>query len=256
MGPKKNQKRKHKQVNISSFYKAIDDRNKKRKKELQQQHAQVMEEIFGDGPTIGPNDGNEVPENQATTISIKPSNGKKQRKWRPAWKYEHKWAYPVVNEGQLRIKCEWCIYAKNQNKFSTKGSSTIQLLALNENSNSNEQKMAVLKWENSKNKACVPLIEYVAAFEDKEKTRVITVMWQMYFVVRCSAPMELFEKLCLHQIEQGLPNMPGHANYGTYLNQKSGMEFVQCIKDVLWDALCKEIQASPWYSLMANDSTD
>ncbi|MCO5581667.1 hypothetical protein L7F22_035556 [Adiantum nelumboides] len=116
--------------------------------------------------------------------------------------------------------------------------------------------MAALKWENKDKRMCVPLPEYVATYEDKEKIRVITIMWQMYFVVRCAQPMELFEKLCLHQIEQGLPNMPKHTDYGTYLNRISGMEFVQAIKDVLWHALCKDIQASPWYSLMIDDSTD
>ncbi|MCO5575514.1 hypothetical protein L7F22_029315 [Adiantum nelumboides] len=50
--------------------------------------------------------------------------------------------------------------------------------------------------------------------------------------------------------------MPRHADYGTYLNRAAGMEFVQAIRDVLWNNLCREIQASPWYSLMVDDSTD
>ncbi|MCO5570222.1 hypothetical protein L7F22_023940 [Adiantum nelumboides] len=106
------------------------------------------------------------------------------------------------------------------------------------------------------NKARVPLTEYVTALEDREKIRVISVIWQMYFVVQHGGPMELFEKLCLHQIEQRLPNMPTCVDYGTYLNSNSGMEFVQAIRDILWNALCKEIQGSPWYFVMVDDSTD
>ncbi|MCO5548439.1 hypothetical protein L7F22_001895 [Adiantum nelumboides] len=113
--------------------------------------------------------------------------------------------------------------------------------------------MAALKWANKENHVCIPLPHYVASFENKEKVRVTTIMWQVYFVVKCAGPMELFEKLRLHQIEQGLPK---HSAYGTYLNRISGMEFVQAIKDVLWNALCKEFQASPWYSMMVDDSTD
>ncbi|MCO5547845.1 hypothetical protein L7F22_001297 [Adiantum nelumboides] len=245
-----------KQVNLASFYKVVEDRNKKREQDIQRQHAAMMEEIFGDGPTINPNDGNEVQQNEAATSLQPEPKRKKQRRWRPAWKYAHQWAYPVVVDAKVRIRCEWCIYAKAQNKFATIGSSTLQLPALDEHSNSDDHKWAALKWANKNSKSCVPLKEYVATFEDREKIRVITVMWQVYFVVRCGGPMELFEKLCLHQIEQGLPNMPSHADYGTYLNRKSGIEFVQAIKDVLWNALCKEIQASPWYSLMMDDSTD
>ncbi|MCO5572982.1 hypothetical protein L7F22_026744 [Adiantum nelumboides] len=219
-----------KQVNLASFFKVVEDRNKKREQEIQRQHAAMMEEIFGDGPIINPNDGNEVQQNEAaTSLQPKPKR-KKQRRWRPAWKYAHQWAYPVVVDAKLRIRCEWCIYAKAQNKFATIGSSTLQLPALDEHSNSDDHKMAALKWANKNSKSCVPLKEHVATFEDREKIRVITVMWQVYFVVRC--------------------------DYGTYLNRKSDMEFVQAIKDVLWNALFKEIQASPWYSLMMDDSTD
>lgn len=81
-------------------------------------------------------------------------------------------------------------------------------------------------------------------------------MWQSYFVVKCAGPTELFEKLCSHQIELGLANMPGHVDYGTYLNRSAYMEFIQAIRDVLWNALCKEIKESPWYSLIVDDSTD
>ncbi|MCO5584369.1 hypothetical protein L7F22_038295 [Adiantum nelumboides] len=81
-------------------------------------------------------------------------------------------------------------------------------------------------------------------YDNKEKVRVITVMWQVYFVVKSAGPMELFENLCLHHIEQGLPNMPNSSVYGTYLNMTSGLEFVQAITDVLWVFFCKEVQAS------------
>ncbi|KAI5055166.1 hypothetical protein GOP47_0030311 [Adiantum capillus-veneris] len=82
------------------------------------------------------------------------------------------------------------------------------------------------------------------------------IIWQAYFVVQCAQPLELFEKLCLQQIKQGLPNIAKHVDYGSYLNRKSGMEFVQAIVDVLREAFCKEIQASPWCFLMVDDSTD
>ncbi|MCO5608336.1 hypothetical protein L7F22_062543 [Adiantum nelumboides] len=215
-----------------------------------------MEKIFGDGLIIREDDNEGNQEEPQTPDSQPVLKSKKQRRWRPAWKFEHPWAYPIVDAGRLKIKCEWCAYSKSKTPFANKGSCTIQLPSLNEHSRSDEHKMAALKWANKENQVCIPLPDYVANFEDKEKVRVITVMWQVYFVVKCAGPMELFEKLCLHQIEQGLSNMPKHSAYGTYLNRISGMEFVQAIKDVLWNALCKEVQASPWYSMMVDDSTD
>ncbi|MCO5596642.1 hypothetical protein L7F22_050710 [Adiantum nelumboides] len=252
--PRKDQKRK--QVDLLKFYQLIDNRKKKKQQEHQASCDRVLEEIFGDGPTIHPDDNIEPQEGQEVT-NLKPSSKtKKQRRWKPSWKLEHPWAYPVVVDGKVRVKCEWCVFCNQRTPFAKKGSSTLQFPSLTEHSRSDEHKMAALKWENKDKRICVPLPENVATYEDKEKIRVITIMWQMYFVVRCAQPMELFEKLCLHQIEQGLPNMPKHTDYGTYLNRISGMEFVQAIKDVLWHAFCKDIQASPWYSLMIDDSTD
>ncbi|MCO5606375.1 hypothetical protein L7F22_060563 [Adiantum nelumboides] len=190
--------KKRKQVDLSSFYKAVESRGKRKEKELQKQRDKVIEELFGDGPEIGLDDHEEAQDVHAApgleqdvqaTTSLEPaSKVKKDRRWRPAWKFEHKWAYPVIAEGKLRIKCE-C--------------------------ESDEHKVAAFKWANKEKRVCIPLPEYVATFEDKEKVRVVTIMWQMYFVVKCAGPMELFEKLCLHQIEQGVANMPRHTDYGT-----------------------------------------
>ncbi|MCO5605532.1 hypothetical protein L7F22_059715 [Adiantum nelumboides] len=258
--------KKRKQVDLSSFYKAVESRGKRKEKELQKQRDKVIEELFGDGPEIGLDDHEEAQDVQAApgleqdvqaTTSLEPaSKVKKDRRWRPAWKFEHKWAYPVIAKGKLRIKCEWCAYCKHKNPYANKGATTIQLPALNEHSESDEHKVTAFKWANKEKRVCIPLSEYVATFEDKEKVRVVTIMWQMYFVVKCAGPMELFEKLCLHQIEQGVANMPRHTDYGTHLNRAVGMEFMQAIQDVLWTALCGEIQASPCYSLMVDDSTD
>ncbi|MCO5611702.1 hypothetical protein L7F22_065960 [Adiantum nelumboides] len=52
---------KRKQADLSKFYQVIGDRNNKKQAELQQQCDRVVEEIFGDGPTIGgdDNEGNQ-----------------------------------------------------------------------------------------------------------------------------------------------------------------------------------------------------
>ncbi|MCO5552314.1 hypothetical protein L7F22_005825 [Adiantum nelumboides] len=234
--------KKRKQVDLSSFYKAVESREIGLDDHEEAQDVQAAPSLEQDV--------------QATTSLEPASKVKKDRRWRPAWKFEHKWAYPVIAEGKLRIKCEWCAYCKHKNPYANKGATTIQLPALNEHSESDEHKVAAFKWANKEKRVCIPLPEYVATFEDKEKVRVVTIMWQMYFVVKCAGPMELFEKLCLHQIKQGVANMPRHTDYGTYLNRAVGMEFMQAIQDVLWTALCGEIQASPWYSLMVDDSTD
>ncbi|MCO5558744.1 hypothetical protein L7F22_012330 [Adiantum nelumboides] len=162
----------------------------------------------------------------------------------------------MIFEGNVRVKCEWCAYSKQKTPYAKNGSSTLQLPALTEHSKSDEHQVAIFKWAQKDKKVCIPLPDYVAALDDKEKVRVITVMWQAYFVVKSMGLMDMFEKLCLHQIEQGLPNMPRHVDYGTYLNRAASYEFTQAIWDVLWVALCKEIQASPWYSLMVDDNTD
>ncbi|MCO5554440.1 hypothetical protein L7F22_007970 [Adiantum nelumboides] len=251
---RKNVSRKRKQADLSTFYKFADDKKKRREKEIQIQHDHVFKEIFGDGPAIGEDDNDEVQEEQGRTDSEQVQKEKKHRRWRPAWKLEHPWAYPVLDNGKVKVKCEWCVYNKCKSPFANKGSSTLQLPGLSDHSKYDEHKATSFKWAN--NALCIPLPDYVATYDNKEKVRVITVMWQVYFVVKCAGPMELFEKLCLHQIEQGFPNMPNSSTYGTYLNRTSGLEFVQAIGDVLWVSFCKEVQASPWYSLMADDSTD
>ncbi|KAI5053905.1 hypothetical protein GOP47_0031200 [Adiantum capillus-veneris] len=99
--------KKKKQVDLSSFYKAVEDRTKRKQRELPKQRDQVLEQIFGDGPKIDIEDDEEVRPKVQDSNSLEPSSkSKKQRRWRPAWKLEHPWAYPVVVEGMLRIKCE------------------------------------------------------------------------------------------------------------------------------------------------------
>ncbi|MCO5558163.1 hypothetical protein L7F22_011740 [Adiantum nelumboides] len=204
---------------------------KKQDKELQTQRDTLIEELFGDGLEIGVDDDaiEEVQDVQEGS-SQATSKAKKLRKWRPAWKYEHPWAYPVIFEGKLP--------------------------SLRDHSVSDEHKLAAFKWANKEKRVCIPLPNYVVVFDDKEKVRVVTIMWQAYFVVKCAGPTELFEKLCSHQIELGLANIPSHVDYGTYLNRNAYMEFIQAIRDVLRSALCKKIKESPWYSLIVDDSTD
>ncbi|MCO5610802.1 hypothetical protein L7F22_065043 [Adiantum nelumboides] len=247
--------KKKKQVDLSNFYQVVEGKRKRKEKEVQKQKACVIEEIFGEGSEIGQDDGEALQEVQ-DTISLDLIKAKKLRKWRPTWKFDHKWAYPVVVEGHVRIKCEWCVYCKQKIPFANKGLSTLHLPSLNEHSASDEHQLAILKWVNKEKRISIPLLEYVVTFEGKEKVCVITTMWQTYFVVKCAGPMELFTKLYLHPIEQELSNMPRHADYGTYLNRTAGMDFMQAIKDVLFNALCREIQASPWYSLMVDGSID
>ncbi|MCO5581953.1 hypothetical protein L7F22_035842 [Adiantum nelumboides] len=254
-GQKDNKKRK--QVDLSSFFQVVGDRAKKKDKELQNQQDTLIEELFGDGLEIGVDDNaiEEVQDVQEGS-SQATSKAKKLRKWRPAWKYKHPWAYPVIFEGKVRVKCEWCSYCQQKNPFENKGSTVLQLPSLRDHSVSDEHKLAAFKWANKEKRVCIPLPNYVAVFDDKEKVRVATIMWQAYFVVKCAGPTELFEKLCSHQIELGLANMPSHVDYGTYLNRNAYMEFIQAIRDVLWSALCKEIKESPWYSFIVDDSTN
>ncbi|MCO5587525.1 hypothetical protein L7F22_041475 [Adiantum nelumboides] len=176
-----------------------------------------MEELFGDGPELGQDDDEEVQEVQLPTSLEPPSKANKQRRWIPAWKLQHKWAYPVIFEGKLRVKCEWCVYSKQKTPYAINGSSTLQLPPLTEHSKLDEHQIAIFKWANKEKRVCIPLPAYVATLEDKEK--ICHVMLIM-------------------------------------VNSAAGIEFTQAIRDVLWVTLCKEIQASPWYSLMVDDNTD
>lgn len=166
--------KKRKQVDLSSFYQVVDDRTKKKDKELQKQRDTLIEELFGDGPEIGVDDGaiEEVQDVHEEGSSQATAKAKKPRKWRPAWKYQHPWAYPIIFEGKVRVKCEWCAYYKHKNPYANKGSTVLQLPSLNDHSVSNEHKHAAMKWANNEKRVCIPLPDYVAIFDDKEKVRV------------------------------------------------------------------------------------
>ncbi|MCO5614068.1 hypothetical protein L7F22_068349 [Adiantum nelumboides] len=194
-GQKGNKKRK--QINLSSFYQIVEDRPKKKDKELQKQQNTLIEELFGEGSEIGVDDDGiedvqDVLDEGSSQATSKP---KKPRKWRLAWKYVHPWAYPVIFEGKVRVKCEWCTYCKQKTPYAKKGYTRLQLPSLNDHNVFDEHKDATFKWADKEKRVCIPLPDYVAIFDDKEKVRVITIMWQAYFVVKCAGPTELFEKL-------------------------------------------------------------
>ncbi|MCO5552140.1 hypothetical protein L7F22_005650 [Adiantum nelumboides] len=161
-----------------------------------------MEELFRDGSEVGQDKNEDAQEVQLARSVEPPYKAKKHRRWIAAWKLQHCSAYPIIFEGKVRVKCEWCVYSKQKTPYASSGSSTLQLLALTKHSKLDEHKNAMFKWANKEKRICIPLPDHVAALEDKEKVRVIiTVMWQVYFVMKNAKSMEQFEKLCLHQIE-------------------------------------------------------
>ncbi|MCO5560614.1 hypothetical protein L7F22_014230 [Adiantum nelumboides] len=164
--------KKQKQVDLSSFYKAIETKSKTKERELQKARENVMEELFEDGTELGQDDNEDAQEAQLATSVEPPSKVKKQRRWIPAWKLQHCWAYPVIFEGKVRVKCEWCVYSKQNTPYAKNGSSTLQLPALTEHSKTNEHKNAMFKWANKEKRICIPLPDYMAALEDKEKMMV------------------------------------------------------------------------------------
>ncbi|MCO5592928.1 hypothetical protein L7F22_046932 [Adiantum nelumboides] len=114
MGKQKSDQ-KQKQVDISKYYKIVEGQKKRKQKKVEEEQARIMENLFGDGSEIGPDNNEDMHEVQGET-SLEPASKvkklkvKKLRRWRPCWKFQHRWVYLVVLE--VMVGCKSGLFAK------------------------------------------------------------------------------------------------------------------------------------------------
>ncbi|KAH7331520.1 hypothetical protein KP509_20G037900 [Ceratopteris richardii] len=78
----------------------------------------------------------------------------------------------------------------------------------------------------------------------------------VYFCALEDIPLEKYQSHCRLLRELGTPNMPASEEYGSYMNAVSAREMLLAIKHHVKMQLILDIHASPFYSLLIDESTD
>ncbi|KAH7426346.1 hypothetical protein KP509_11G097500 [Ceratopteris richardii] len=78
----------------------------------------------------------------------------------------------------------------------------------------------------------------------------------VYFCALEDIPLEKYPSHCKLLRELDTPNVPASDEYGSYVNVVSGKEILMAIKDHVKMQLLCDIRASPFYSLLIDESTD
>ncbi|KAH7439134.1 hypothetical protein KP509_04G046700 [Ceratopteris richardii] len=187
---------------------------------------------------------------------------KSSRKWRSQWTLLHPWAYlskSMINEE--RIKCSFCEDAKKVNIYTQKGSSSIMVSALRDHASTSDHKDAVCMLnarkrmddfgkgpleEGVENMMCLLDMTHGHSFHE---TSGGLGACPLYFLEKYPSHCRLLRDL-------GMPSMPGLDEYGSYINAVLGREMLLVIRDYVKMQLMSELRASPFYSLLINESTN
>ncbi|KAH7331559.1 hypothetical protein KP509_20G040300 [Ceratopteris richardii] len=78
----------------------------------------------------------------------------------------------------------------------------------------------------------------------------------VYFCAMEDISLEKYPSHCRLLRELGTPSMPASDEYGSYMNAISGREMLLAIRDYIKMQLILDIRASPFYSLLIDESTD
>lgn len=179
------------------------------------------------------------------------------RNFLPAWRMTFPWAYPLIDDdGNERIKCKVCSELKVNTPFGDKGSKTIQKQALEVHQKSEAHKRAKERLNWQKQAPSKVIEKHVDLMLDAEKSRIVSMIQILWFVAKHDMSLESFEELCHFHMYMRTPNMPLSNEYSSYTNSTAGKEFLEACYLFYWESLRKEICASPFFSIMVDESTD
>ncbi|MCO5601090.1 hypothetical protein L7F22_055209 [Adiantum nelumboides] len=188
------------------------------------------------------------------------SKGKSKRRWRSQWTLLHPWAYlckSLLNEET--IKCTYCEETKKVNIYTQEGSTSIMISALHDHALTRDHKDAVRilnARKRIKDAGKGPLDHGIETIVHTEHARILTCMKLVYFYACEDLPLEKYPTQCRLLRELGTPNIPASDEYGSYVNPVSGREMLLANKDHVKQQMLADMCASPFYSVLIDESMD
>ncbi|CAG8776430.1 12701_t:CDS:2, partial [Cetraspora pellucida] len=227
---------------------------------------------FENSTTISEDSNNEQDLNN--DIELKKSKytrfDKKNLKWNPNWKKTYPWVDLIIKQDSKYMVCTWCIDAKCDNIFVT-GTQYFKEQYLQRHIERSDHKKVV--YARSKNQ--INILSSIHQCTEFEQLQTMRKMMNIYFLVKHNIATLNFEDLC-HLVELQIQNtensiIPGGANllslpelittvqstrseYGSYINDHAGRQFIAAIAHVIEEAIFNELRASKAWSLMIDES--
>ncbi|MCO5570527.1 hypothetical protein L7F22_024250 [Adiantum nelumboides] len=176
------------------------------------------------------------------------------------WKVYHPWSYALHVDDKERVFCKFCIEFKMSNPFATVGSSVIQKASLETHAKSKEHERAAFLWAEKERRTMMPFNKHLQKMDalaiDKRVARIQVLLQVVYFIAIKDKPLCDFQKDVEELLFFKAPNVTLDHCYAAYLSYSSSLLFLEACYAYLYDIIKGDIDASPFFSLMVDESTD
>ncbi|CAI7738942.1 unnamed protein product [Closterium sp. NIES-53] len=200
--------------------------------------------------------------NPAERMDVPASEKKLVEKWNPGWKQNFKWLVLEYDDEQQMygMKCKICkAHAKNnKSPFGPHGigARDFQVGCCRGHEFSRLHLAAVTadhiaKGTERQHRSILELLS-----TEPLTRRVVKCLQAAYWCCRNDAPIMLYTLLVKFMAEQGCPDMTSEEAYGRYYSRYACGEFVSALASYLQGRQLVDVQASPWYGLSFDESTD
>ncbi|MCO5610840.1 hypothetical protein L7F22_065082 [Adiantum nelumboides] len=125
--------------------------------------------------------------------------------------------------------------------------------AIRKHHKSEEHSIGRMHWCSEKDRK-IP--EHVVTMQDRCKDRVMTCIKFAYFVAKQDLAIVKYEALCDLGYALNVKDMPIQKDYSSYTNFMAGKVFLECISYVLEHEQKNALLASPYFSLLVDETTD
>lgn len=218
---------------------------------------ELWEELFGEEST---DEGEEF--DGRVNLEIRDENilehreTSSTRRYRNQWRLLYPWAYSVKLEDKTLVKCEYCTKFRKENIYAREGAQSMQASALKTHAKSEQHQNSEIRFRSFQTKENSPIREAVESMNDKSRLQIKALIECVYFCSCQNLPLEKYPSFVKFQSYLGTPNMPTSFNYSTYVNPVSGREFLLAIRSYFYLELKLNIQNSPFFSILTDESTD
>ncbi len=121
---------------------------------------------------------------------------------------------------------------------------------------SNQHSYARTRWLGLQGKIARSMETHMQEALESNKVKIISSIKMIYFLSLNNMHLSFFLDLIKFGRYMKMPNISVVNDYGTYENAVSGREFLLAIASVLEDKLIEEVNISPFFSIMVDESTD
>jgi hypothetical protein len=181
----------------------------------------------------------------------------KARNYRAEWKFKYLWVRAIDVLGQTRLKCIFCEKFRTSGPLGVEiGSVNLQNSGLLKHNLSNQHIYARTRWLGSQEKIARSMETHIQKALESNKVKIISSMKMIYFLSLNNMSLSSFPDLIKFRRYMEMPSISAVNDYGTYENAISDREFLLAIASVLEDKLIEEVNTSPFFFIMVDESTD